>query len=350
MSGWILVTGASGFVGAHLVRRLVERGERVKALVRESSDLRSLAELDFDRVKLAFADVRVEDRVFAAMSGCDRVYHLAANVSTDERQRRAIEADSLEGTRSVLRAARARGIRRVVVTSSILAFEPTSEPVLLDEDSAVATSVETSYVRAKAGALRIARDSGVSVVTVHPGMILGARDRKPTGTGQLVLDYLRMPPSVTMPLFPGGLNFVGVDDVVTGHLLAMERGRPGEGYVLGGDNWSYADFYKKLFELAGLAAPGAEIGRSRALLFALFAEWVARSRGARPGITRALVRDFAGKYLFVTSAKAERELGYRPRPAEEALYRSIEWFREHGGLTASEVRRIRLPVFRGREA
>lgn len=181
-------------------------------------------------------------------------------------------------------------------------------------------------------------------------MILGARDRKPTGTGQLVLDYLKMPPSVTMPLFPGGLNFVGVDDVVEGHLLAMERGARGESYVLGGDNWTYGDFYRKLFEFAGLAAPGSEVGPTRARILGLVSELVAKSRGVRPGITRALVRDFAGKYVFVSSEKAERELGYRRRSADEGLYRSIEWFREHGELSPAEVRRIRLPVFRGRDS
>lgn len=343
-----LVTGANGFLGARLVRRLVERGQTVKALVRAGSDLQELRDLPFDQVKIAVGDVRMCDRVFAALSGCDRMYHVAATVSIDERRKSEVLADAAEGTTATLEAARRAGIDKIVVTSSIGTLGVTQSPdELLDESSEFNLKGANGYAAAKvAGEKRAleAAAAGQPIVVVNPSNLIGPGDRKPTPVGQQIVNYLGFSPSLRMPVPSGGFSYADVDDVADGHIAAMERGKIGERYVLGGDNLDNRAVIQLLADVTGLAEPGTDMTRGKANLAALFYELQSGWTGRPPLLTRALIDDYFGRYLFVSSDKAKKELGYSPRPAREAFIRACRWFLDHGYVSERAARRARLEL------
>lgn len=344
---WTLVTGANGFIGAHLVRELVARGERVKALVRPDANLKQLEGLPRDRVRIAEGDVRFEHRVFAAMNACDRVYHVAAQVSVDERDAQSIRENSVDATVATLEAARRAGIERVVVTSSFFTLGATSAPTPLDEGHAfdvVDPNVYTAGKRAaEERALALSSDK-LDVVVVNPGMVVGPGDWRPTATGALLLRYLKTSPTINVPTIPGGLNFVDVKDVVSGHIAAMEKGRGGERYVLGGENLTHKELLTLLFDLTGLAEPGKEWSVGRARFLGLLAELGAKFNGGSPLLTRKLVDNYYGQYVFTLSEKAKQELGYEPSPVRDALARGLRWYIDNGYVSPQEARRVRLEL------
>lgn len=342
-----LVTGANGFVGARLVRRLVEHGERVKAFVRPEANLKQLEGLPEDLCQIAVGDVRVDHTIFRALIGCDRMYHVASTYSVSESERGKILDDAILGTRAACEAARRAKLKKVVVTSSAAALGASERPEPMDEEHEFNLSAPNAYAEAKHGALLEALEGiekGVPIVIVQPSVMLGPGDWKPTPNGKVLLSYLEMSPSFHVPVMPGGFSYADVDDVVEGHIAAMDRGKVGERYLLGGDNLNHRELYETLSDITGLAEPGKDQGQGTATLMALVLELSAAWKGTAPVMTRKMVSDYYGRYVFVNSEKAERELGYRHRPAREALVRSVRWYLENGYIDARAARRVRLEL------
>lgn len=318
-----LVTGASGFLGWHVAQALRKRGIPVRALVRRPE---AVKDLDAEIVP---GDLRDAEAVRRAASGCGLVFHVAADYRLWVQRPREMYESNVGGTRHVLEAARAAGAERIVYTSTVgcIGFV---EGGLGDETTPVSLADMTGHYKrskwlAEQEALAAARQ-GLPVVIVNPTAPVGAHDVKPTPTGQTILDFLRgrMPAYVDT-----GLNIVDAADAAEGHWLACERGRTGERYILGGENLTLKQIFDLLSKISGLPAPRLRL--PWAVAFAAAAVDTARARltGKPPRAPLDAVR-MARKKMWVTHAKAERELGYRPAPAETALRHAVEWFREHG--------------------
>ncbi len=318
-----LVTGASGFIGWHVARLLTERGHKVRALVRPSSRLR---ELDVEPVA---GDLRDRASLDRAVLGCGLVFHVAADYRLWARDPNELYASNLEGTRHLLEAARRAGVERVVYTSTVgcigiphggLGDE--TVPVRLEE-------MKGAYKRSKFLAERVALDfavSGFPVVVVNPTAPVGDHDVKPTPTGKIVLDFLKG----AMPAFiDTGLNLVDVRDTAAAHLLAAERGRPGERYIVGSENLTLASILQKLARLTGREAPRVKLPYAMAYAAGVVTTGWARVTGRPPVAPLDAVR-MARKKMFVTIEKARRELGFSAAPVDGALGRAVEWFRANG--------------------
>ncbi len=343
---WTLVTGASGFVGSRLVRALVERGERVKGFVRAGSSLKQLEGLPDDRFQLAFGDITVMHTVYRALASCDRMYHVASNFKMWDADPERILKPAIEGTRATLEAAKKRKLSKVVVTSSTAALGSEPKPEPMDEAHEFNLKDPETYIRSKHEAEQVAHEfaaEGLPVVMVLPSGIVGPGDWKPTPTGASIVEYLKLSPAWRAPATDGGLNMVDVDDVVQGHMLAMDKGTVGERYILGGDNLTFEQMFATLSELTGLAPP-RKVGQGLVSLAATLMELNAHLGGGEPMLTRKLARDFAFSYVFVSSEKAENELGYTHRPVREALARSVRWYLQKGYVPDKAAHRVRLEL------
>ena len=318
-----LVTGASGFIGWHVARLLVERGHRVRALVRPSSQIR---ELDVERVTGDLRDATSLDR---AVVGCGLIFHVAADYRLWAKDPRELYESNVEGTRNLLRAARRAGVERVVYTSTVGCIGVPKDglgdetvPVTLDEMSG-------AYKRSKFLAERVALDSAASgfpVVVVNPTAPIGDHDVKPTPTGKIVLDFLKG----ALPAFiDTGLNLVDVRDTAEAHLLAAERGRPGERYIVGSENLTLAGILQKLARLTGREAPSVKLPYAVAYAAGVVTTGWARLTGRPPLAPLDAVR-MAKKKMFVSIEKARKELGFSPGPVDVALGRAVEWFQANG--------------------
>jgi dihydroflavonol-4-reductase len=344
---WILVTGASGFIGGALVRKLVARGESVKAFVRPGSSLGGLSGLPPDRFQVAVGDVTVEHTVYRALSACSQLYHVAGAFEYGSRHPERMVADAGLAARAVLGAARRRGTENIVVTSSAATLGTTSEPEPMDETHEFNLDEPEAYVAAKVEAARVVDelvDDGMPIVSVLPSAVFGPGDLKPTPNGASLVNYLSMSPSISVPTSEGGISVVDVEDVVHGHIRAMEVGHVGARYVLGGENVTFHQFFEMLADLTGLAEPSEPKGPGSIWLLAAALELGARFAGKRPILTRKLARDYAHSYVWVKSEKAEQELGYQYRPARETLARSVRWLLESGLVPESAAERVRLEL------
>jgi dihydroflavonol-4-reductase len=318
------VTGASGFVGANLVRALLDAGWRVRVLVRGPAP--SLAGLDVARTT---GDLFVPE-LAAAMHGSDAVFHVAALYSLWRRDRAALLRVNVEGTRAVLAAARTAGVPRVVHTSSVAALGVRADGRPADENyrSPLARLIG-AYKRSK----RLAEDEvdravagGQDVVLVNPPTPIGPWDAKPTPTGEIVVRFLRgrMPAYVEC-----GLNVVDVRDVAAGHLAAYTHGRTGERYILGAENLTLRTLLERLAALAGRPAPRLRLPRLIPLVYAALGEALLPPLGLRPDVPLESVR-MAKQRMWYDAAKAERELGLVPHGVTEALAAAVTWFRTYG--------------------
>ncbi len=318
-----LVTGATGFVGWHVARLLVERGFRVRALVRPTSRLR---ELDAETVS---GDLREPESLAAAVSGCGTVFHVAADYRLWAPDADQMYRSNVEGTRNLLQAARQAGIERVVYTSTVGCIGLPQQG-LGDEQSPVSLAgMGGAYKRSKFLAEQVALDqakSGLDLVIVNPTAPVGDHDFKPTPTGRIILDFLRG----AMPAFVDtGLNLVDVKDTAAGHLLALQRGRTGERYILGCQNLTLEQIFYMLARISGLRAPKSRIPYALAYAAGAASTAWAGFTGREPRVPLDAVR-LARKKMFVSHDKAVRELGYSPGPVEDALSRAVVWFRTNG--------------------
>ncbi len=318
-----LITGATGFVGWHVAKLALERGQRVRALVRQSSKLR---ELD---VETATGDLRDPDSLRRAVEGCGVVFHVAADYRLWAPAPEDLYRSNVDGTKNLLEAARREGVERVVYTSTVgcIGFPRNG---IGDETSPVSLKDMTgAYKRSKFLAEQVALDyarSGFPVVIVNPTAPVGDHDIKPTPTGKIILDFLRG----AMPAFVDtGLNLVDVQDAAMGHWLACELGRPGERYILGCQNLTLEQILRKLARASGREAPERKIPFALAYAAGVASTGWARLTGGEPRVPLDAVR-MARKKMFVTHEKAARELGYAPSGVDDALARAVDWFRGNG--------------------
>jgi dihydroflavonol-4-reductase len=327
------VTGASGFVGANLVRALVEKGHEVRGLVRAGSDRRGLAGTVYEAV---LGDILDRGALEQGLRGCDWCFHVAASYHLWLRDYRPMYSSNVEGTRAVLETAGRAGCSRIVYTSTVgcvgLPKEAGGMVVPTDESAPVLPGqMSNHYKRSKWQAEQVARElaaRGLPVVIVNPSAPVGPRDVKPTPTGQVLVDFLnrRIPAYLDT-----GLNWVHVRDVATGHILAAEKGRIGERYILGHaeGNWTMKQTLEVLADITGLTAPTRRVPHRVALGFAYFSEVMAKLTGHPPRAPLAGVR--MAKYkMYFNPAKAIRELGLPQTPPRAALVDAIQWFQAHG--------------------
>ncbi len=320
-----LVTGGNGFLGAHVVRALAARGAHVRALVREGADRRALAGVDCEFV---IGDLRDADAVERAVRGCDEVYHVAADYRLWVIDEAPMYAANVGGTRNLLEASRRAGVAKIVQTSTVGALGIGAEGIGREDTPVALGDMIGPYKRSKFMAEQLALEAaraGLPVVIVNPSTPIGALDFKPTPTGRIIVDFLnrRMPAFVET-----GLNLACVEDVAQGHLLAAERGRVGEKYILGGENLTLEAMLQRLAALSGLPAPRIRIPYAIAFGFALGAEAVARTitrRAPRASLTEVRM---ARKKMFFDWARARTELGYTAQPIDDGLARAIEFFRQ----------------------
>jgi dihydroflavonol-4-reductase len=324
-----LVTGATGFVGAAIAKTLLASGWQVRVLARAGSDRGNLRQLAAQVVEGDLNDLRSLER---ALDGCTALFHAAADYRLGARDPKPLYLTNVEGTRNILNAARTVGVQRTVYTSSVATIGIPKDGAPGEERSPVALSdMIGHYKRSKYLAEEVARDAarmGMSVVIVNPSTPVGPGDIKPTPTGQLVLDAAsgRMPAYVDT-----GLNIVHVDDVAAGHLLAFERGKTGERYILGGEDMTLRTILEQISRLVGRKPPRIRLPYAAVLPIAYAAEAFAKVSGRSGRVTVEGVR-MSRKRMFFSSAKATAELGYRWRPPLEAFEDAVRWFRERGQL------------------
>lgn len=343
---YVLVTGANGFLGATLVRKLLERGERVKAFVRPETNLTSLQGYPRDRLLLTVGNIMSAGAVYRAATSCTHVYHTAANFKLWDKNPKSIIDPAVVGTQNVLAACKAHGIEKIVMTSSCAVLGTTQDEPM-DESHECNLSDPEAYIQAKVAQAEVVDEAvaaGQPIVSVLPSTMAGPGDRKPTPNGQTLLRYLKHSPSWRFPVVPGGLNIVDVEDVAVGHILAMEKGDIGERYILGGDDLSYTKIFETLADITGLAEPSKPHSVGMARLFGSLSELSARLRGGDPILTTRLARDYVGANVWVTSEKAESKLGYQHRSAREALARSVRWFLDNGYVSERAASRVRLEL------
>ena len=322
------VTGATGFVGSHVARVLVEQGADLRLLVRSSSDPKNIQQLNADRVVGDLCDPESIDR---AMAGCDVVFHVAADYRLWVRDPAQMYRANVEGTRTILQAARKNRVRRVVYTSSVatMGFTVKNNPV--DESSPVSLeNMIGHYKRSKYMAEEVALAAGhdgIDVVVVNPSTPVGEQDIKPTPTGRIVVDFLKK----KFPAYVDtGLNLVDVRECARGHAAALEKGRNGERYILGGENLTLKQILDKLAAITGLPSPRVRLPYAVALASGVVDTVVTGVVLRRePRVTIDAVR-MGRKKMFVSSAKAERELGWKAVPVDAALRRAVQWFTENG--------------------
>ncbi len=323
----VFVTGAAGFIGSHVVRRLVEEGVHVTALVLPNDPAPALGGISAAQLTRVSGDLSDQSALTRAMDGASLVIHLAAIYAIWLPRPRLMWEVNVDGTRNIMKAARAAGISRVVHTSSIAAVGHREGQVPATEDDLFQDYEGDDYVRSKyvseLEALAFARPD-FEVVAVNPAFPFGADDTGPTPTGRMVRDTLagRMP-----FLSEGGFNAVDVRDVAEGHLLGALHGQSGRRYILGGTNIGYRDFAQRIAAAAGRSAPRFT-APTRALVAAgTVAEWVAdRITHSPPMLTRRSVAYLAGRWLWFSTSRAEIELGYKPRPIDEGIAASVAWF------------------------
>ena len=324
----MLITGATGFVGSAVARRVLAAGHEVRVLVRPASDRRNLEGLE---VEVAVGDLTQPESLGPALAGCRGLFHVAADYRLWVRDPEVVYRTNVEGTRQLLLAAAGAGVERIVYTSSVATLGLTADGSPADEDTPVTLAdmighYKRSKYQAEQTVCELVRSEGVPVVIVNPSAPVGPRDIKPTPTGRMVLDAAagRMPAYVDT-----GLNIVHVDDVATGHVLALERGRVGERYVLGGTDMTLREILEEVARIAGRRPPRVRLPHGLVLPVAYLAEAWARVTNREPRVTVDGVR-LARKHMFFSSAKATAELRYGARSASEALQDAVAWFRDSG--------------------
>jgi dihydroflavonol-4-reductase len=319
------VTGATGFLGSHVARALAENGANLRLLVRTNSNTKNIADLKAD---LVAGDLRNPASLEKGIAGCDAIFHVAADYRLWVRDPNEMYRSNVEGTRAILETARKNNVRRVVYTSSVATMGFTSNGQPADENSPVSLdNMIGPYKRSKFMAEQVAIESaraGQDVVIVNPTTPVGERDIKPTPSGRILVDFLKK----KFPAYVDtGLNLVDATECARGHIAALEKGRSGERYILGGENLTLKQILDKLAAITRLPSPKVRVPYVLALATGVVDEVVTgRIRGREPRATIDAVR-MGRKKMFVSSTKAERELGWKIVPVDDALRRAVEWFK-----------------------
>ncbi len=332
-----LVTGATGFLGSHVARQLVARGDTVRVLVRASSSNRAISDLSLEYVTGDLRDAASLDR---AMNGVQRVFHVAGDYRLWARHSKDIYESNVGGTKNVLAAAKRAGVRQLIYTSTVATIA-VERPELPNEfTEAKLEEMIGHYKRSKWMAeqeVLKAAEEGLPVIVVMPTTPVGPWDWKPTPTGKIILDFLngRMPGYVET-----GLNFVGVEECAAGHLLVSEKGKVGERYLLGAENLTLKEVLDTLAKITGLPAPWMKIPHGVALGVAYVGSAFSRLIGKEPGIPVEGVK-IARHKMFVDASRARRELGFEPGPVVAALERAVRWYQANGYVRAARAKKMR---------
>jgi dihydroflavonol-4-reductase len=336
VAGWVgkeryvrvFITGATGFVGGHVARQYATWGASLRLLTRQTSRLDSLSGINAEMVK---GDLREWEKLRSALTGCDALVHVAADYRLWVRDPEQMYAANVDGTRELLKLAREVGIQSVVYTSSVATMGFKADGTIVNEDTPVALSdMIGHYKRSKflgeQEAIQAAK-AGQHVIILNPTTPIGAGDAKPTPTGRIIVDFLnkKFPAYVDT-----GLNLVDVDEVARMHIVALDRGTPGERYILGGENLTLKQILDRMSAITGLPSPKMRVPHAVAMAFAFFDEnFTGKLRGKEPRATVEAVR-MGKKMMFASSTKAERELGFQVLPVYPALRAAIDWFVAHG--------------------
>ncbi len=323
----LFITGATGFVGSHVARMAAEQGAELRLLTRKTSRTENLP----NRAELVQGDLREPAKFAAALGGCDALIHVAADYRLWVPDPAEMYRANVEGTRELLRLAREVGVRRVVYTSSVATMGFRKDASIVDEETPVSQADMIGHYKrskwmAEQEAIEAAR-AGQEVVILNPTTPVGSMDVKPTPTGRIIVDFLnrKFPAYVDT-----GLNLVDVDEIARMHIAALERGRFGERYILGGENLTLKQILDRLGAMTGLPSPTMKVPHAVAMAFAFFDETITgKLRGKEPRATVEAVR-MGKKMMWASSAKAERELGWRVLPVDAALRSAVEWFVANG--------------------
>jgi dihydroflavonol-4-reductase len=324
----IFVTGATGFVGYRVARALAAEGADLRLLVRKSSNLKNLEGIAGETF---VGDLQKPESLWAAFDGCDAVVHVAADYRLWIPDPDAMYRANVDGTRELLRLAREAGVRRFVYTSSVATMHFFTDGSVSDEETPVSLGDMVGHYKrskflAEQEAMKAA-DLGQQVMILNPTTPIGPHDVKPTPTGRIFVDFLKR----KFPAYVDtGLNLVDVNEVARAHVLALTQGIPGRRYILGGENLTLKQILDKMSALTGIPSPTVKIPFAIAATYAFFEEWITgRIRGKKPRATLEEVR-MGRKKMFASSARAERELGFKVAPIEPAMRAAIEWFRANG--------------------
>ncbi|MFY9935283.1 MAG: hopanoid-associated sugar epimerase [Silvibacterium sp.] len=324
----VFLTGSTGFVGTHVARELAQRGAQLRLLVRPTSNLRNLEGLQAETI---VGDLLQPELLRTSIRGCDAVMHVAADYRLWVRDPKTMYAANVEGTRALLQIAREEAVPRTVYTSSVATMGFKTDGTIVDETTPVSLAdMVGHYKRSKFFAEQVAMEAartGQQVIILNPTTPIGPMDVKPTPTGRIIVDFLnkKFPAYVDT-----GLNLVDVAEVARTHADALEKGRSGERYILGGENLTLKQILDKMSAITGLPSPTMRVPHAVAMIFAFFDENITgRIRGLEPRATVEAVR-MGKKKMFASSAKAQRELGFRIVPVYPALRVAIEWFRANG--------------------
>jgi len=331
-----LVTGASGFLGSHVTRQLVERGENVRVLLRASSNNRAIADLPLEYVT---GDLRDSASLERALTGVTRVFHVAADYRLWAKRKQDIYDSNVGGTRNLLEAAKRAGVSQFIYTSTVATIAVDRPEHPSEFTDAKLEEMVGHYKRSKWQAERLVLDSakqGFPATVAMPTTPVGPWDWKPTPTGKIILDFLngKMPGYVET-----GLNFVGVEDCAAGHLLISDKGRIGERYLLGAENLTLKEMLDTLAKITGLSAPKLKIPHGLALGVAYANTIFSRLLGREPGIPVEGVR-IAQHMMFVNAGRAQKELGFKPGSVAAALERAVRWYADSGYVSPRRAKKI----------
>jgi dihydroflavonol-4-reductase len=328
-----LVSGATGLVGSSIVRELLKEGTEVRVLVRENSNRKNIDGLEVEK---AYGDIRDKDSVKTALKGCQVFYQSAALYAAWARHSSVFYDINVEGTKSVLSAALEKGVEKLVYTSSIAALGYTEDGSLANEETKFNYWNWSPYFTTKYLAeMEVIKffEKGLPVVIVNPAVVIGVRDIKPTPSGEIILSILnrKMPGYVD-----AGMNFVDVEDVARGHILAAQKGRLGERYILGNTNISFKDFCDLVAEVGGIEAPQRKFSRSTAITMAYLARVVSAINHKPPFIQLAMAKA-VGRNAFFDCSRAVKVLGMPQTPLRKTVEKAVKWFRDNGYVTASKA-------------
>jgi dihydroflavonol-4-reductase len=328
----VFITGATGFVGGHVARHFAAEGASLRLLTRHTSRLDSLAGIDAEMVT---GDLREPEKLRSALTGCEALVHVAADYRLWVRDPKQMYAANADGTRELLKLARETGVPRVVYTSSVATMGFKADGTIVNEDTPVTLAdMIGHYKRSKFLAEQeaiIAAKAGQRVMILNPTTPIGAGDAKPTPTGRIIVDFLnkKFPAYVDT-----GLNLVDVDEVARMHVVALDRGTPGERYILGGENLTLKQILDRMSAITGLPSPTMKVPHAVAMVFAFFDENITgKLLGKEPRATVEAVR-MGKKMMFASSSKAERDLGFHVLPIYNAMRSAIEWFVANGYAAA----------------